>query len=67
MRSFCGPILQARHQPDIALHSEMGEQSHFLYHIANAAAQSNGIGIRRGASLHQNLSLRGFEKPVDEL
>ncbi len=61
------PFFERRNQGDVLGDGEMGEKARILNDIAHTAAEADGIPVRSGAALDNNLAGGGEQKPVDEL
>jgi len=61
------PALEPRNHRDVALNTEMREQSAFLDHVAGSAAQADRIPDASRAVLYENFSFARLEQAVDEL
>ncbi len=61
------PVLDLRHQANVAGDREVGEQPDFLDDIADQAAQANHVPCARGLRVYADLALAGLQEMVDEL
>jgi hypothetical protein len=59
-------VLDLWHQSNIALDSEVGEQTDFLNHVCNRPAEANHNPIFVAASVEEYFTLAGNEQAVDE-
>ena len=60
-------VQQRGHVRDVLLHGEMGEQHAALDGVADVAAQPDGVGVRRGAPVHEHFALVGHHERVHHL
>jgi len=60
------PAQQFRHEPDVACHGEVGEQTHILDHVADRPAQLDGVPLCGRPAEHIDYSRCGREQGVDE-
>jgi len=61
-----GPFLQSGNERDILRNREMGEESGFLDHVADATTEADGVPIAGGASLDLNLPIGGKQHAIDQ-
>jgi hypothetical protein len=59
------PAEEAGDELDVALHPPVGDQAAVLRHVADPAAQDDGIEVRRRLPLDPHGSRRGLDHPVE--
>ncbi len=60
------PFFESGDECDVLRDGEMRKETCFLYDVADAAAEADGITIGSGTTLNENLALRRYEHAIDE-